>query len=132
MFKLEKIALTLLVFMALFYTSSGIALFWFTQFTFDSLPKYYGQFNNHFIKDAGLAFLSTGIMLIAAIYHKPSRVILSICGAIFVVLHALFHIQMLLGGMVPAGFISNEMLQVVLPAALLIVVVALIYKTSKS
>lgn len=95
------------------------------------MPEYYGLFNNHFIKDAGLAFLSSGILLVFALFRESERLVYSFCASIFVVLHGLFHIQMLLGGMVPGEYVAYELMQVVIPAFVLLVLVGIIYGSRK-
>ena len=123
MIKLEKTALFILALLALFYIVSGIALFVMTKFTYNMLPDYYGDFNNHFIKDAGLAFLSSGIMFAISLFQSQLRITLAMCGSFFVVLHGMFHIQMIASGMVPVEFYGYELLQIIIPAILSLVVV---------
>lgn len=128
----ERIIVLLLGLMSLFYLASGIALYFFSQLTFDTMPGYYGVFNNHFIKDAGLAFSSSGILLVLALFRESERLIYSFCAAIFVMLHGLFHIQMLLSGMIPSEYIAYELMQVIVPAFVLLVLVAVIYGRQKA
>ena len=128
----ERIILLLLVVLSLFYLASGIALYFFSQLTFDSMPAYYGAFNNHFVKDAGLAFLSSGILLVFALLREKQRYIYSFCASIFVVLHGLFHVQMLLSGMVPGEYTAYELAQVIIPAFVLFVLVGVIHGEQKT
>jgi hypothetical protein len=123
----DKVIPFLLALMSLFYLASGVALYFFPLQTYETLPGYYGAFNNHFIKDAGLAFSSSGIMLALALFRSNERFIYSFCAALFVVLHALFHIQMLLTGMVPPEYTFYELLQVIIPAFVVLVLVGVIY-----
>ena len=127
----ERIIGLLLGLMSFFYLASGIALFFFSQLTFDTMPSYYGVFNNHFIKDAGLAFTSSGILLAFALFRERDRLIFSFSASLFVVLHGLFHIQMLLGGMVPREYLAYEVMQVIVPVFVLLVLVGLIYFRKK-
>lgn len=129
---MERLIVTLLGLMSLFYFASGIALYFFSQQTFDSMPSYYGAFNNHFIKDAGLAFASSGILLVFAIIKKPERFIYSFCASLFVVLHGLFHVKMLFSGMVPDDYLPYELLQVIIPAFVLMILVGVIYRQQKA
>ena len=124
---MDKVIVVSLSLLAVFYLASGIALYFFTQQTFDSLPSYYGAFNNHFVKDAGLAFTSSAILLILAIIRKSQRLVYSFSASIFVVLHGLFHVQMLFSGMIPGDYLSYELLQIILPASALLALVTLIY-----
>lgn len=77
---------------------------------FSLLPEYYGRFNLHFVKDAGIAFGSSGLLLIAALVSRQWKLPLAIGGALFVVLHGAFHVQMLLMGMAPT--LSEKVLEV--------------------
>ncbi len=123
----EKIIVLLLGLMSLFYLISGVALHFFSQLTFDTMPGYYGVFNNHFIKDAGLAFSSSGILLAIALFRENERLSFSFCASIFVVLHGLFHVQMLLGGMIPGEYVAYELMQVIVPAIVLMVLIGAMY-----
>ena len=120
----HPLLLALLGLLALFYTASGLLLYFTPEDTFAGLPAYYGDFNLHFVKDAGLAFLSSGVLLLAAVRTPAHRLRYSLCGALFVVLHALFHLQMLVGGMIPPDYYGYEFVQIFLPALLLVVAVA--------
>ena len=130
MIKLEKITLMILAFLALFYSVSGIVFFVFPQFVFDLLPEYYGLYNYHFIKDAGIAFFSSGIMLFISLAKASLRVILAVCGSLFVLLHSLFHVQMILSGMVPREFYGLELFLVIIPAILLMCIIVILCKTA--
>lgn len=128
----DRIIVALLAITALFYTASGIVLYFLPERTFDSLPGYYGAFNLHFVKDAGLAFLSSGLMLVLALLMPALRLVFAFCASLFVELHALFHLQMVLSGMVPSQYYSYEVLQIFLPALVLLAAVLLLYKRYKS
>ena len=123
----DKVIVSGLSLLAIFYFSSGVALYFFSQQIFESLPEYYGAYNAHFVKDAGLAFSSSAILLLLAIINKPQRLVYSFSASLFVVLHGLFHIQMLLAGMVPGEYLGYELIQIILPASVLFGLVVLIY-----
>ena len=123
----DKIIVALLGLLAVFYLASGIALYFHPMQTFDSLPSYYGEFNHHFVKDAGLAFTSSAILLFLAVFKRRERLIYSFSASLFVVLHGLFHVQMLLSGMVPKAYLGDELVQVIAPAMLLLGLVVVIY-----
>jgi len=80
---------------------TGLFAFLLPEVFFNLLPDYYGQINIHFIKDAGISFFSSGTLLLLSLVVKKWQIPFAIGGALFVFLHALFHIQMLLGGMAP-------------------------------
>lgn len=83
------------------FLMSGVFAFFFSAHFFGLLGEYYGAFNNHFVKDAGLAFFSSGLLLLLSVKMIEWRTPLILGGSIFVVLHGLFHIHMLIMGMVP-------------------------------
>ena len=121
---LNRILVVLLALLALQFLATGYAIYFHSQEFFDSLPDYYGQFNVHFVKDAGLAFLSSGIMFAAAVFSKKYRPAFSIGGALFVVFHGIFHVCMLMMGMVPEGFYGSEISGVIAPALFTLLVVS--------
>jgi hypothetical protein len=88
---------------------------------------YYEIFNNYYIKDAGLAFLSPGILWVLSLFRERERLIYSFCDSVFIVLHGLFHIRMLFSGMVPSDYVAYELIPVIVPVCILLVLVALIY-----
>ncbi|MEM8560922.1 MAG: hypothetical protein AAGF57_01740 [Pseudomonadota bacterium] len=124
---MERTVAVLLGLLAIVYLFSGLALLFFSKTMFDSLPVYYGVFNGHFVKDAGLAFMSSGILLFIAVLRAEQRLLFSFSASLFVVLHGLLHIQMLVTGMVPSTYITYELLQIILPAALLLLLVCVLY-----
>lgn len=124
---MERTVAVLLGLLAIVYLFSGLALLLFSKAMFDSLPQYYGTFNAHFVKDAGLAFMSSGLLLCLAVFRAKQRLLFSFSASLFVVFHGLLHVQMLVTGMVPPGFVTYELLQVVIPAGLLLVLVCILY-----
>lgn len=124
----EKILTGLLILMALVFTLSGLNFYFNSEAAFSGLPSYYGVFNNHFVKDAGIAFTCSGIMLGLGAFNRRSRLIFVFCGSLFVVLHGLFHVSMLLKGMVPSEFYPLEFGGVIGPAFITLVLVLGAYK----
>ena len=80
---------------------TGLFAFFQPTMFFNLLPDYYGQINIHFIKDAGISFFSSGTLLLLSLAVKKWQIPFAIGGALFVLLHAIFHIQMLFAGMAP-------------------------------
>lgn len=129
---MQKIIVGLLAVLALFYLAAGVSLYFFSQSTFESLPSYYGVFNAHFVKDAGLAFSSSGILLALAVLSTKYRLQYAFSASLFVVFHGLFHVQMLATGMVPEGYTGYELLQIVMPASVLLVLVGVLYANQRA
>ena len=97
----------------------GLLAFFASERFFDSLGTYYGTFNNHFVKDAGISFFCSGALLLSSIQLEQWRIPLTIGGAMFIVLHGLFHVQMLIMGMAPTGSdLIREIAIVITPAVL--------------
>ena len=98
---------------------TGLFAFFYPQEFFSLLGDYYGTFNYHFVKDAGIAFLSSGSLLLLSLRIIKWRLPLTLGGALFVVLHGVFHLQMLIMGMATApADIAFEVLVVISPSAL--------------
>ena len=109
--------LTLVLGFGFFVT--GLFAFFLPLAFFSLLGDYYGTFNFHFVKDAGIAFISSGSLLLLSLRFIEWRLPLTLGGALFVVLHGLFHLQMLIMGMATApADIAFEVLVVISPAVL--------------
>ena len=82
----------LLVFAALLLLT-GIAIFVAPQKFYDLTPgvKMMGPFNLHFIRDVGLAYFASGLM--AGWGAMKRNRTLAMAGSLWLVLHAIFHIQ---------------------------------------
>jgi len=98
---------------------TGVFAFTNSQAFFNLLGEYYGIFNNHFVKDAGIAFFSAGFLILLSTKVQKWSVPLTLGGALFIILHGIFHIQMLLMGMIPTTLdMIKEVLLIVSPSAL--------------
>ncbi len=101
------------------FTFAGVFAFFFSESFFGLLGDDYGQFNNHFVKDAGLAFFSSGVLLIYSNLSDRWRFPLTLAGGLFVVVHGVFHIHMIFSGMISSEFgVVKEILVIVLPSLL--------------
>ena len=98
---------------------TGLFAFFYPSEFFSLLGDYYGTFNYHFVKDAGIAFISSGSLLLLSLRFIEWRLPLTLGGALFIVLHGVFHVQMLIQGMAttPAD-IAFEVLVVISPSVL--------------
>lgn len=118
--------------LSVLFIATGIVAFFLSERFFNAIGDYYGTFNLHFVKDAGISYFSSGTLLLMALRNKAWRVPLTIGGAMFIVLHGLLHVQMLIMGMVPtAAGIGNEIAMVIVPAALTGVLAILRLQESK-
>ena len=101
-----------------FFVTGLFAFFYPFEF-FSLLGDYYGTFNYHFVKDAGIAFISSGSLLLLSLRFIEWRLPLTLGGALFVVLHGVFHVQMLIQGMATTlADIAFELLVVISPSVL--------------
>lgn len=101
-----------------FLITGLFAFFAPTQF-FSLLGSYYGTFNSHFVKDAGIAFFCSGFLLLLSLKIIQWRLPLTFCGSLFVILHGAFHTQMIMRGMVPTAFdIGIELVVIIMPSVL--------------
>jgi hypothetical protein len=110
----------LTIFHATVFLLAGLFIFFFPQEFYSFLGPYYGTINIHFVKDAGIAFFCSGAMLGASMRYTQWQVPLTLCATLFIGFHGLFHLQMIVNGMIPNAYIHKEILANVLPAILLI------------
>jgi hypothetical protein len=108
------------------FTVTGIFAFVSPETFFGLLGEYYGAFNNHFVKDAGIAFFSAGCLLLLSTRIPKWCVPLTLGGALFIIFHGLFHAQMLVMGMVStATDLAIEILIIISPSVLTLVLLIL-------
>jgi hypothetical protein len=108
------------------FTATGVLAFFFPEVFFNLLPSYYGTFNYHFVKDAGIAFFSSGTLLLLSLKFVQWQAPLTLGGALFVGLHGLFHIQMLVAGMASRPVdIATEVFVIISPAVLTVFLLVL-------
>lgn len=111
---------------------TGLAAFFASEQFFESIGDYYGVYNMHFVKDAGISFFSAGFLLLLSLRIVEWRTPLTLGGALWIILHGCFHIQMLFMGMIPTGAdIAKEIALVITPAALTGLLLALRIRESK-
>ncbi|KRR25329.1 hypothetical protein CQ14_10070 [Bradyrhizobium lablabi] len=73
-----------------------------------------GPFNPHFVQDIGAAFLAAGLALAARAW-RPRYWPAAVAGAGFLVVHALLHVAILVGG--HSHYPAFDLLAIVLPSA---------------
>lgn len=101
------------------FSAAGLFAFILPATFFGLLGDYYGEFNYHFVKDAGIAFFSSGLLILLSQWVAMWRLPLLFGGALFVTLHGVFHIQMLFMGMAPTFLdIVVEIFVIIGPAVL--------------
>jgi hypothetical protein len=109
----------LAVILGIGFTVTGIFAFACPETFFGLLGKYYGAFNNHFVKDAGIAFFSAGCLILLSTRITKWCVPLTLGGSLFIILHGVFHVQMLAMGMAPTALdVAKEILIIISPSIL--------------
>jgi hypothetical protein len=109
----------LAVILGIGFTVTGIFSFACPETFFGLLGNYYGAFNNHFVKDAGIAFFSAGCLILLSTRITKWCVPLTLGGSLFIILHGVFHVQMLAMGMAPTALdVAKEILIIISPSIL--------------
>jgi len=99
------------------FTITGVFAFFSPEVFFGLLGDYYGVFNSHFVKDAGIAFFSSGGLILLSCKISKWSVPLTLGGSLFIILHALFHVQMLAMGMAPTVLdLAKELIIIIGPS----------------
>lgn len=108
------------------FTVTGIVAFASPETFFGLLGDYYGAFNNHFVKDAGIAFFSAGCLLLLSTRIPQWCVPLTLGGSLFIILHGVFHVQMLVMGMAPTALdVAKELFIIISPSIFTALLLAL-------
>jgi len=101
------------------FAATGVFAFLFSEIFFSLLGTYYGTFNNHFVKDAGIAFLTSGSLILLSLKLTQWKLPLTLGGALFIILHGVFHMNMLAMGMAPTAMdVAKEILIIISPSIL--------------
>ena len=85
---------------------------------FKTFAAYTGESNLHLMRDVGAAYLTAGGALAWAAFVPRWRPPLTAIAAVFLVLHALAHLLDLMSGEVPWSHLLADLVQVLLPAAI--------------
>jgi len=97
---------TILLSIAVLNIFTGLQIFFMPEFFYENIPgvKMMGPFNLHFIRDAGLSFCASALLMGFG-WHKRDYS-WSVAGAIWPVFHALFHLQMWVARGFPADLVA--------------------------
>ena len=87
-----------------------------------------GPFNAHFVRDIGSAFIVVGCALVAGALRPALRVPALALSALFYVLHALVHVTDTVADRLPASHWLIDLPGVYLPALLLVVMTAMLWR----
>ena len=97
---LDRLVQILFVLPALFSLVNGGFIVWDPYGWYQLLPTVQstGSFNQHFIRDIGIAYVTTGVMLGYAARFPSGRWLAALAGVLWLSLHGIFHIWELLSG----------------------------------
>jgi hypothetical protein len=109
----------LAVILGIGFAVTGIFAFAYPEIFFGLLGDYYGAFNSHFVRDAGIAFFSAGCLILLSTRITKWCVPLTLGGSLFIILHGVFHIQMLVMGMATTALdVAIEIIIIISPSVL--------------
>lgn len=96
----------LVILIAILNIATGIQIFVMPEFFYENVPgvKMLGPFNLHFIRDAGLSFAASGLLLAWGWHRREYS--WSLAGSLWPVFHALFHLHMWIARGVPVDLIA--------------------------
>jgi hypothetical protein len=97
---LDRFVQFMIALTALFCLANGGSMVWDPHVWYQSLPTVQatGAFNQHFIRDIGLAYMTCGIVLSYAARFPSGRWLAVLAGALWLTMHGAFHVWELLSG----------------------------------
>ncbi len=95
---------TILIILAVFHLANGLSMVAAPMDWYAAVPGVAdtGPFNHHFVIDIGLAFMTSGGLMLAGSRAGGSRSNFALAGAILPALHAALHLWTWITGSVPA------------------------------
>lgn len=107
----------ILIAVALLNVATGVVVFLAPGYFYNNVPgvAMMGPFNVHFIRDVGLAYCGSGVLL--AVAWRRQDYAFALGGALWPCLHALFHIQIWFARGAPVDRVAiTNLLGIQLPA----------------
>jgi hypothetical protein len=97
---IDRIAQILIAIAALFALFNGAFMLWDPYGWYQAVPtvKFTGPPNQHFIRDIGIGFLGSGVMLSYAFWYPTGRWLAALAGSLFLAAHGALHIYEVLTG----------------------------------
>ncbi len=97
---LDRIAQVLIAIAALFALFNGAFMLWDPYGWYQAVGtvKFTGPPNQHFIRDIGIAFIGSGVMLSYAAWYPSGRWMAALAGSLFLAAHGVLHIYEVLTG----------------------------------
>jgi len=123
---------TILISVGIFSIGTAAYIGAATQHWYDTVPGVFltGPLNFHFAKDVALAFLASGAALVWAGFRQDRSA--GICGASWLVLHAVYHILIWVHRGLPADVVAFTNLTGIQIPAVLALLAALTLKTERT
>ncbi len=97
---LDRLVQIMFALTALFCVANGGSMVWNPHAWYQLLPTVQatGGFNQHFIRDIGLAYVTSGIVLAYAARFPSGRWLAALAGALWLTMHGAFHVWEVLSG----------------------------------
>ncbi len=112
---------------------NGIEMFFFPSAWFFKLvpgvPET-GPYNMHLVMDGGTFFLAVGVGLVFAALNPRRNAIAVVVAAVAGVMHSALHIYSHGAGLLSTEHLVTEVLGIYVPAILLVVITAILYRKS--
>jgi hypothetical protein len=91
---LDRVAQVLIGLVGLFALFFGLFMLIHPFEWYQLLPtvKFTGPPNRHFIRDIGLAYMASGVMLIYAARNPPMRWLAALAGSLWLMVHGVLHV----------------------------------------
>ena len=112
---------------------NGIEMFFFPSSWFFKLvpgvPET-GPYNMHLVMDGGTFFLAVGVGLVAAAMNPRRNAIAVAVAAVAGVMHSALHLYSHAAGLLSSEHLVTEILDIYIPAILLVAITAILYRLS--
>lgn len=120
---IQKLEPLLLILMAIILGLNGLFMLWDPMAWFDTVPgvKRTGPPNQHLIRDVGLAYMVSTLLLIMALRQPAQKRLLVGIAAMWITGHALFHIWEWLAGVCTFNQFMTDVPGVLFPSIILII-----------
>lgn len=131
--QLPKWIVPILWILAVLHLINGIEMFFFPSAWFFKLvpgvPET-GPYNMHLVMDGGTFFLAVGVGLVAAAMNPRRNAIAVVVAAVASVMHSALHIYSHAAGLLSTEHLVTEVLDIYIPAILLIAISAILFSQS--
>ena len=130
---LDRIAQGLIAFAALFALSNGAFMLLdpFGWYQAVGTVKFTGPPNQHFIRDIGIAYMMSGVMLAYSAFYPSGRWMAALAGSLFLAAHGALHIYEVLTGICAQDIFWKDAPGVLGPPLLVWIALGILFGTQK-